>query len=50
MPDSLSPRRLATATSNTKNTDISTRCWKSCGNAEVRAAVPAATLTATVIT
>ena len=50
VPDSRSPRRLAKATNNTIATAMTTRQSKSAGNAEVMAATPEATLTATVIT
>ena len=47
-PDSFTPRRFATVMRMTKPTQISTRYDRNDGNAEVMAAVPADTLTATV--
>ena len=50
LPDSRMPRRLASAIATTAATQSPGRYGKSVGTAEVRAATPAATLTATVST
>jgi hypothetical protein len=47
-PDSRMPRRFPSMINSTKARHSSTRTKRSSGTAEVRAATPAATLTATV--
>ena len=49
-PDSRTPRRFPQAMNQMQNTDISTRYEYSAGNADVTAAMPAATDTETVST
>jgi hypothetical protein len=50
LPDSRMPRRFATAMPTTAATQSAGRYGKSSGTADVSAATPAATLTATVRT
>lgn len=49
-PDSRTPRRFSQASTATKPTDMATACPSSEGTAEVIAATPETTETATVIT
>ena len=49
-PDSLTPRRFMTVSSTTKPTDMETACRDRSGTADVIAATPATTDTATVST
>ncbi len=50
LDDSLVPRRLASVSKATATSASSTRHWRSAGTADVIAATPAATETATVNT